>query len=356
MKISLKQKNSGIAIVIVMITIFVLTMIAAGFAISMKVESRLAMNANSETEMEWLARSGVEYCKWVLANKPPNEQYDALNQLWAGGPGGTNDADIGISRTVELGGGKFTWRMKDAERKFNINTTVNNAQVLEHTLTLAGVDATEVSTISSSVQDWIDKDDNTHINGAESEYYQSCNPPYYAKNGPFDDVTELLYVKGVSPEMFWGPNSTNHAQSIFSVKSPVQTGALPTTPVIPVGLVDIFTTISEGHINVNTASVTTLQMIPGVDENIANDIVMGRQGPDGVDGTEDDMPYQSPNDLGRVGASNQGTLAIQQFITVRSTTFEVEIDAEIGQMKRTYTALLRRNSPRDIQILKMNWK
>lgn len=273
-----------------------------------------------------------------------------------GRSGGTNDLLLDINSTVELGNGKFTWKIKDAERKFNINTVVNNDAVLQHALILAGVDASDISTVVSSVQDWIDKDDNTHINGAESEYYQSLNPPYFAKNGPFDDISELLYVKGVSSDMFWGPNSTNHPQSVFDVKSPVRTGVLPTTSVIPVGLVDIFTTISEGHINVNTASVTTLQMIPGIDENIANDIVTGRQGPDGVDGTEDDMPYQSPNDLGRIGATAQATRELQQYITVRSTTFEVQIDAEIGQMKRSYTALLRRNSPRDIQILRMDWK
>ena len=38
--------------VIVMISIFVLTMLAAGFAYSMKVETKLARNANSEAELE----------------------------------------------------------------------------------------------------------------------------------------------------------------------------------------------------------------------------------------------------------------------------------------------------------------
>jgi type II secretory pathway component PulK len=361
MKIVPKRDQSGIAIVIVMVSIFVLAGLAGTFALSMKVEARLAMNSNNETEMEWLGRSGVELARYFLAQKLniPNEQYDSLNQRWAGGPGSTNDPLADLSLTdVRLGNGKLSVKIKDAERKYNINMSVGNDAVLQQALILAGVDASEVPTIIGSVQDWIDRDENTHINGAESETYQARNPPYYSKNGPFDDISELLLVNGVTPEIFWGPNSTNHAQAVFAAnapRSPIQSGALPNTPVIPVGLVDIFTTISDGKININTASATVLQMIPGIDESQAAAIVQGRAGPDGVDGTEDDMPYRNPNDLGRVG-SNQQTINIQNFITTQSHAFEVQVDAEIGQMKRTYYALVWRNNARDVQLLKFNWK
>src|SRR5438045_8420692 len=82
--------RSGIALIILMISIFVLTMLAGGFAYSMKVETRLARNANSESELEWLGRSAVECARWELAQQMgiAQEPYDALNQVWAGGPGG----------------------------------------------------------------------------------------------------------------------------------------------------------------------------------------------------------------------------------------------------------------------------
>src|SRR5262249_55724197 len=82
--------QDGIALIIVLISIFVLSIVAGGFAYSMKVETKLARNANSETELLWLGRSGVEYCKWILAQQLniPTEPYDALNQVWAGGQGG----------------------------------------------------------------------------------------------------------------------------------------------------------------------------------------------------------------------------------------------------------------------------
>lgn len=358
MKLRTRNPQTGIAIIIVMISIFVLSILAGGFAYSMKVETRLAMNSNNETEMEWLGRSGVEYARWVLAQQlnVPNEPYDSLNQKWAGGPGGTNDLLADVTPEVELGKGKFTWKIKDTERKFNINMAINNDAVLQQALILAGVDASDVPTIIGSVQDWIDKDDNTHINGAETDYYKTLDPPYTAKNGPFDDVSELLFVKGVTPDMYWGPNSTNHPSALFQSKNPVRSGVLPNAVASPVGLVDIFTTVSSGQININTASLSSLQMIPGVDENVASEIVRLRSGPDGVDGTEDDTPLRNPGELVNTGMNRQAVNQVMRFCTVRSSTFEIEVHVEIGQSRRTYLALVRRNGPKDVQILNMNWK
>jgi len=54
MKMIPRQRTSGIALIIVMICITVLSILAAGFAYAMKVETKLAMNSNSETELTWL--------------------------------------------------------------------------------------------------------------------------------------------------------------------------------------------------------------------------------------------------------------------------------------------------------------
>ena len=355
------RAQSGMAIIIVMVCIFILGLLAGGFASSMKVETKLALNANNETEMEWMGRSGVELARYVLGQqmKLGGSQYDALNQKWAGGPGGTNDVLANISLTdVTLGHGHFSIKITDNERKFNINTVQNNEVLMGQALRLLGVDGATVPMIIGSIQDWIDRDDNTHPNGAESDYYQSLSPPYFAKNGPIDDITELLFIKGVTPEVFWGPNAPDHPPSIFqgpaSALSPG--GLLPTTAVVSAGLADIFTSVSTGVVNVNTASQSVLQMIPGVTESIAADIIRLRAGPDGVDGTEDDMPLQSVGQLVNAGLSNQGAQAVGGFCAVRSATFEVRVDVDVGLSHRRYFALLRRNSPNDVQLLTFHWE
>ena len=31
------------------------------------------------------------------------------------------------------------------------------------------------------------------------------NPPYFCKNGHIDDMSELLLIKGITPDIYWGP-------------------------------------------------------------------------------------------------------------------------------------------------------
>jgi DNA uptake protein ComE-like DNA-binding protein len=63
--------------------------------------------------------------------------------------------------------------------------------------------------VADAIVDWRDTDDTPSPYGAESEYYGSVQPPYRAKNGPFETVEELLLVKGVTPEMLYGMDA-NH--------------------------------------------------------------------------------------------------------------------------------------------------
>ena len=63
--------------------------------------------------------------------------------------------------------------------------------------------------IAAAIIDWIDQDDNTE-SGAETDYYATLDPPYAAKNGPFDTIEELLLVKGVTPEILYGEDANRN--------------------------------------------------------------------------------------------------------------------------------------------------
>ena len=192
MKISASSSPHGIALVVVMVAIFVLAILTGGFAYSMKVEMRLAMNANHDGEMLWLGRSGVERARWILAQQlsVPNEPYDSLNQKWAGGPGDLAESNSPLSDVsldnYQTGDGTISIKITDLERKFNINSA--DQPVIQKALILMGASASDTPEVVNSILDWIDPDDNPRMSGAESDYYQSLNPPYYAKNRPIDDL------------------------------------------------------------------------------------------------------------------------------------------------------------------------
>ena len=346
--------TSGVALVIVMISIFVLAMLAGGFAYSMKVEMRLARNANNEAQLEWLGRSAVEKARFILSEqlKIAQEPYDGLDQVWAGGAGGiatSNSQLANIQLYLETRDGRAKFTIVDLERKVNINLA--NEAVLQKALNVAGVDAGESTPIVNSILDWIDPDDKSRIQGAETDDYQNYWPdhPYAAKNGPMDDISELLLIKGVSPELFWGIGSTNFQMLGFNPASRRE------APIgYPVGLTNLFTALSSGRININTASAEVLQAIPGVEPEMASGIVAARSGesdPMGLTG-----PYRSVDQVRRVPEVNiMVAQALRQFCDVRSRTFEVHVDAEINGYHRKFMGVLGRANHRDIQILNFYW-
>ncbi len=347
-----------------MLVILVLATLAGAFAFSMKVETTLARNADYEAEMEWLGRSGLDYAKWVLAQQAncPNERFEALNQAWAGGPGGacsSNGPLAGIERQIQIGNGTISWQITDLERKFNINMA--DQPVLQQAMTIMGVDASLTPIISDAVLDWIDRDEDNHLSGAESDFYLSLNPPYVCKNGPMDDISEMLLLKGVFdfPEIYWGSASTNHLKSAYQARTSNRPFENPVEPSYPIGFVDIFTTLSSGKLNINTASLTALQMIPGIDESIAAGIIQKRSGLDGVDGSDDDDPFRSvgelnPNNVpGMVGSARE----YAKYCQVRSLTFDVQINVELNGLRRVYKAVIRQGARAgDFVILRFHWQ
>jgi general secretion pathway protein K len=286
-----------------------------------------------DLELEWLGRSGVELARYVLATESSSafNQPDSLKQRWAGGPGDPNSPIASLPlENFALGHGTISAKIMDLDRWFNLN--VADERILRQAFTEIGADASQMHALVDSILDWLDQDDAPRQNGAESEYYGLFTPPYFAKNGPVEDLSELLSVRGVTPSIYFGDPGND------------------TGTVSGVGLVDLFTPLSGRGINVNTASIAVLQLMPEIDENIAQAIVQARAGPDGRDGTDDDLPFRSPAELaGRVPWFGN----VGGFFTVRSSAFEVSVVVSIEEFRREYVALLGRSNAGEIVVLRM---
>ena len=256
--------RNGVAIVIVLWVVLVLSLLISGFAFTMHVETQVASYARKELKAEMLARSGVEVARMqlILHQQSATESgFDAPNQLWA-----TNEL---LYVDHELGEGTFNVKVTDEESKIPVNGATDVQ--LKRLMGLLNVDPADGDVIVDSIQDWIDVDDLTKLNGAESDYYLSLSPPYRAKNAPLDRVEELLLIRGVTPELFHGTPATD--------QDPAQPG-----------LADLFTATTSGTINVNTASAIVLQAMLGLDEGQAQAVVTHRDGPDGISGLRSRRP------------------------------------------------------------------
>jgi hypothetical protein len=189
-----------------------------------------------------------------------------------------------------------------------------------------------------------------------------------------EDISELLLIQGVTPEIYWGSYSTNHLPPAYqqkgfdhtphSSKSRFQNEAnnVPN----PVGLVELFSPFGQ-KLNINTASAKTLQLLPGIGPDTAARIIQMRDGPDGVPGTEDDAPFHSVQELnsglpggglpqgmpsqgalpgGVAGAPAAGVAAggLAAYCDVRSYVFEVQVEAEINGVTNKYIGIVARNA------------
>ncbi|HDO36371.1 MAG TPA: hypothetical protein ENH07_08800, partial [Nitrospirae bacterium] len=125
--------------------------------------------------------------------------------------------------------------------------------ILKGLLAAIGVDAETQDVIADSLLDWRDPDDLHRLNGAENDYYHSLDRPYDCKNGNLDSTEELLLVRGVTREIFYG------------------NGEKP-------GLRDYVTVFSDSdRININTAAREVLLSLPGMDEDTADAVIEYRK-------------------------------------------------------------------------------
>lgn len=109
-------------------------------------------------------------------------------------------------------------------------------------------DPQQVEELMAAWSDWLDLNDLTGPNGAERDYYLGLDPPYLPRNGAFETVEELLLIRGFA-ELF-----------------------------ADVDLEAAFTLYGESDlINLNIATVEAMQLLPGLDDVMIDEIVAWRQ-------------------------------------------------------------------------------
>jgi len=125
-------------------------------------------------------------------------------------------------------------------------------------VTYAGVEVGEErDIIVDSILDWIDPDSNHRINGAEEEHYKNEGLPYTAKNGRIETLTELLKVRGMTEEIFFGSPENENGEYKYK------------------GLEKILTVYDASPVNPNTASPEVLSVLFG--ETKVQEILKSRQ-------------------------------------------------------------------------------
>lgn len=316
----------GVALVIVLWVLVVLSLLIGGFAFTMHVETQVASFSRKEFKADALARSGIEVARLQLlahSKTPAEAGFEALSQPWA--------ANEEMYVNQELGDGKFNVTVVDEESRLPINQL--GEEQLRRLLRMLDADLLDADSVVDSILDWLDPDDLSRLNGTESDYYRTLPVPYRAKNGPMDCIDELLLIRGVTPELYNGLPASDRRM------------ARP-------GLKDLFTTSSSGRININTAPALVLRAALDLDEPQVAALLERRNGPDGILGTKDDHPFRTVDEFTReFGSVDPAQQRVwQKRIGVRSTRFRVTSTGEVNGIRRSIVAVLARTAA-DYEVL-----
>jgi type II secretory pathway component PulK len=181
-------RNKGIVLIAVLWTAMLLTVMAAVLGRKSRLDMKVCLARMEAVRCKWACRAGIEKAMAVLKEDDPN--VDGLQDTWS-----DDDQDF---NNVQLNKCWFSVQVIDETSKLNINTATE-----EQLMGLPNM----VQDIADAIIDWRDADDTPNGLGVESGYYENLPYGYMARNGPFRTLRELLLVKGVTDELFYGEDT-----------------------------------------------------------------------------------------------------------------------------------------------------
>jgi general secretion pathway protein K len=178
------RSNRGFALVSVLWTLMILSLIAASLVTSLNFSYRLTHNVNEHARAEALAEAGVARAVLALLDRQPAQRWRVDGAVTKFSYGG---ASMRISIQDELG-------------KIDLNAA--DGPLLEGLFWSGGLDAQAANVLADRVLDWRDASELHRLNGAKDAEYRAAGYSYGPRNGPFQTIGELKLVMGMTPALF----------------------------------------------------------------------------------------------------------------------------------------------------------
>ncbi len=180
--------KKGLVLVAVLWIVVVLTVIVAVLGRKSKLDSKVCLARMESIRCKWASRAGIE--KAIAILNEDERETDCLTDLWSDNYIDFND--IPLERCW------FTVQVIDEASKLNINTATR-----EQLLGLPDM----MEEIADAIIDWRDSDEMPSEVGVEGGYYENLPYGYLARNGPFRTIRELLLIRDVTEDLFYGEDT-----------------------------------------------------------------------------------------------------------------------------------------------------
>jgi type II secretory pathway component PulK len=194
----------------------------------------------------------------------------------------------------------------------------------------------------ASILDWIDKDDFPNPDGAE-EYYANLSSGYACKNGPFESLEELAFVKGITAEIYFGTRQTEPLEDLKDLA--LEQDRTTEEEEGSVGLSELLTVYGDGKINLNTALPGVLKALPFLSE-AAVDEILSKQRPNARKFTT--LEDIEANDT----FSATDKIVLLQVAKFNSSLFRLQVRIQLERMSSIceYAAILERDGT-EVRVL-----
>ena len=354
------NRNAGMAVIMALAVILLMATVALELHVNERNNLLNAAAIRDRLTLRQMAVSGVHLAMAVLVKDRLDSETDSLQEDWS-----DNETILNYIEDIPFDTGRLHVEIVDELSKIQINALVEfpegnrfNAkqrglwerfsqdliEVYELLEATGGeIEETDPLTIINSIKDWIDKDEEiiTGLNGAESDYYEALDPPYACRNAPFDHLSEVRLVRGITPELFNGFGGVSGLGTYITVYGEVKTQNNQFT--------------FPGPVNINTAQLPVLTvLLPSEGEDFAELLIDHREA---VSGTQFTHDVTSKNWYKTVPGFTDITIDPDLF-DVRSHVFRIIATAELDGSQSTATAIVSRerasnSSPWRCKIL--NW-
>lgn len=192
----------GAILVLVMWLLLIVGLLTLGLARSARVSASLGYGEVERVQAQWMARAGVEQALAVLADDGIDT--DGPGDVWYDDPGLFDNVELATGFTFRVTAPSFENTEDAAAPRFGLDDEASRVSINgERPRQLRRLPDIEPAQ-ADAILDWLDQNESARPGGAERGHYSQLDFPYLIRNGAFRTHRELLLVKGIEPEDFFG--------------------------------------------------------------------------------------------------------------------------------------------------------
>ena len=198
-------QRSGMVLILVLVVVLMLSFAVYSFSELMVAEYAATKTGLKQLQRRELATSGIE-----LASLAIRQREKFVDRSFEMRLSGNEQARISVLRSMPTKNAQPIYGTSDESAKLNINTLPlemsRRAEARQRLLVLPGM----TLQIADAILDWRDPDEEVSEFGAETSYYAAQSAARLPRQGPFEELNEILYVRGVTTDMLYGEDQNQN--------------------------------------------------------------------------------------------------------------------------------------------------